>query len=211
MRRSRWHHASCTTSLPSLHRLYHFRFHIYIQVPVPTTPHILSISAISRYISSLVAIIIGLWLWLSGSHTVQCVPISGLGFRRGSYKCVCRKGYYFPDTNMQLKYYNGSTLEEEYEKYMLVSFRRALSFYICKIHRQLKICLSVLRRRRTILCICINSFLVQKQNIPMFAPVCARCTIGLECDEFGAQMFASLQNNCDLLQCNLLTFHACHS
>lgn len=58
---------------------------------------------------------------------LQCVPISGLGFRRGSYKCVCRKGFYFPDTNMLLKYYNGSTLEEEYEKYMLVSFVRSAS------------------------------------------------------------------------------------
>lgn len=52
---------------------------------------------------------------------VQCVPILGLGFRRGSYKCVCRKGFYFPETNLQLKYFNGSTLEEEYEKFMLVS------------------------------------------------------------------------------------------
>lgn len=75
------------------------------------------------YLSLLFLVTFHLW-WQSSSlcGTVQCVPISGLGFRRGSYKCVCRKGYYFPDTNMQLKYYNGSTLEEEYEKYMLVSF-----------------------------------------------------------------------------------------
>lgn len=51
----------------------------------------------------------------------QCEPISGLGFRRGSYKCVCRKGFYFPDITLPQKYFNGSTLEEEYEKLMLVS------------------------------------------------------------------------------------------
>ncbi|XP_031630067.1 uncharacterized protein LOC116345119 [Contarinia nasturtii] len=53
------------------------------------------------------------------ARTTQCEPISGLGFRRGSYKCVCRKGFYFPDTNLSQKYFNGSTLEEEYEKLML--------------------------------------------------------------------------------------------
>ncbi|KAM7345294.1 uncharacterized protein ACRADG_011659 [Cochliomyia hominivorax] len=52
-------------------------------------------------------------------RTTMCEPIQGLGFRRGSYKCVCRKGYYFPDTTSQHKYFNGSLLEEEYEKLML--------------------------------------------------------------------------------------------
>jgi len=52
----------------------------------------------------------------------QCKPIPGLGFRRGSYKCICRRGFYFPDTNIPQKYFNGSTLEEEYEKLMLVGF-----------------------------------------------------------------------------------------
>lgn len=52
---------------------------------------------------------------------LQCEALSGLGFRRGSYKCVCRKGFYFPDTILPQKYFNGSTLEEEYEKLMLVS------------------------------------------------------------------------------------------
>lgn len=45
----------------------------------------------------------------------------GLGFRRGSYKCLCRKGFYFPDIVSQHKFFNGSLLEEEYEKLMLVS------------------------------------------------------------------------------------------
>ncbi|XP_055685892.1 uncharacterized protein LOC129791656 isoform X2 [Lutzomyia longipalpis] len=52
-------------------------------------------------------------------RTTECEAISGLGFRRGSYKCVCRRGFYFPDTTSSQKYFNGSTLEEEYEKLML--------------------------------------------------------------------------------------------
>ncbi|KAG4067605.1 hypothetical protein HA402_005377 [Bradysia odoriphaga] len=52
-------------------------------------------------------------------RTTECEAITGLGFRRGSYKCTCRKGFYFPDTNIPQKYFNGSTLEEEYEKLML--------------------------------------------------------------------------------------------
>nr|XP_053640709.1 probable G-protein coupled receptor CG31760 [Cherax quadricarinatus] len=48
--------------------------------------------------------------------TTKCVTIPGLGFRRGSYKCECRMGFYFPDTNSLNKYYNGSIIEEEYEK-----------------------------------------------------------------------------------------------
>ncbi|EAT33435.1 AAEL014290-PA, partial [Aedes aegypti] len=51
-------------------------------------------------------------------RTTECVPIPGLGFRRGSYRCVCRKGYYFPDTSIEQKWFNGTTLEEEYEKLM---------------------------------------------------------------------------------------------
>ncbi|XP_049542804.1 uncharacterized protein LOC125955704 [Anopheles darlingi] len=52
-------------------------------------------------------------------RTTECIPIPGLGFRRGSYRCICRKGYYFPDTAIEQKYFNGSTLEEEYEKLMM--------------------------------------------------------------------------------------------
>lgn len=51
----------------------------------------------------------------------QCLPISGLGFRRGSYKCVCKIGYYFSDTSSHNKYFNGTTLEEEYAKILEVS------------------------------------------------------------------------------------------
>ena len=46
----------------------------------------------------------------------QCEHIPGLGFRRGSYKCVCREGYYFPDLSADDKFYRGSVVEHEYEK-----------------------------------------------------------------------------------------------
>ncbi|XP_017962312.1 uncharacterized protein LOC108655110 [Drosophila navojoa] len=52
-------------------------------------------------------------------RTTMCEAIMGLGFRRGSYKCLCRKGFYFPDVASQHKFFNGSLLEEEYEKLML--------------------------------------------------------------------------------------------
>lgn len=46
----------------------------------------------------------------------QCEPISGLGFRRGSYKCVCKTGWYFPNTTIDNRFFNGTDLEEEYSK-----------------------------------------------------------------------------------------------
>lgn len=59
---------------------------------------------------------------------LQCTAVKGLGFRRGSYRCFCKKGFYFPDISTDQKYFNGSTLEEEYEKYMLVSLVHGCSF-----------------------------------------------------------------------------------
>ncbi|XP_045488585.1 probable G-protein coupled receptor CG31760 [Pieris rapae] len=50
--------------------------------------------------------------------TTECVPVPGLGFRRGSYRCVCRRGFYFPNTTAENRYYNGSVIEEEYEKHL---------------------------------------------------------------------------------------------
>ena len=50
------------------------------------------------------------------------MPIPGLGFRRGSYKCVCRRGFFFPDVRATHRYYNGTVLEEEYEKLMMVRY-----------------------------------------------------------------------------------------
>ncbi|EEB16097.1 predicted protein [Pediculus humanus corporis] len=60
----------------------------------------------------------------AGSHkckkkTTRCEPISGLGFRRGSYKCLCKRGFYHPDTKSEHKYYNGTVVEDEYEKFVM--------------------------------------------------------------------------------------------
>ncbi|KAK8379315.1 hypothetical protein O3P69_019301 [Scylla paramamosain] len=54
--------------------------------------------------------------------TTKCVTIPGLGFRRGSYRCDCRVGFYFPDTSSPRKYFNGSVIEEEYEKKIMGEF-----------------------------------------------------------------------------------------
>lgn len=52
----------------------------------------------------------------------QCESIAGMGFRRGSYRCVCQRGFYFPNATVAgQKYFNGSTLEEEHEKLMKAS------------------------------------------------------------------------------------------
>ncbi|XP_013396833.1 probable G-protein coupled receptor 158 [Lingula anatina] len=48
--------------------------------------------------------------------TSECEPMPGLGFRRGSYLCKCRKGFYFPVENAEYKYFNGTDVEDEYEK-----------------------------------------------------------------------------------------------
>ena len=47
---------------------------------------------------------------------LQCEPIANQGFKRGSYRCICRRGYYFPYPNSDTKYFNGSEIEEEYDK-----------------------------------------------------------------------------------------------
>ncbi|XP_037067933.1 probable G-protein coupled receptor CG31760 [Pollicipes pollicipes] len=48
-------------------------------------------------------------------RTTKCVSVPGLGFRRGSYKCACLDGFYFPEPG-PLRFYNGSVIEDEYEK-----------------------------------------------------------------------------------------------
>ncbi|XP_025162936.1 probable G-protein coupled receptor 158 isoform X2 [Harpegnathos saltator] len=52
-------------------------------------------------------------------RTTECIAISGLGFRRGSYRCVCKRGFFYPDTKSDKRYYNGTVIEEEYEKLMM--------------------------------------------------------------------------------------------
>ncbi|KAJ8041712.1 hypothetical protein HOLleu_12603 [Holothuria leucospilota] len=46
----------------------------------------------------------------------KCVHIQGRGFSRGSYKCVCREGFFFPDLSVppELRYYNGTDIEHHY-------------------------------------------------------------------------------------------------
>ncbi|XP_064117998.1 LOW QUALITY PROTEIN: uncharacterized protein LOC135223490 [Macrobrachium nipponense] len=56
------------------------------------------------------------------NRTTRCITIPGLGFRRGSYKCECRDGFYFPDISADKKYFNGSLIEEEYEKKLMGEF-----------------------------------------------------------------------------------------
>lgn len=46
----------------------------------------------------------------------QCVPVPFQGFQRGTYRCTCKRGYYFPDTSASRKYFHGKVLEEEYDK-----------------------------------------------------------------------------------------------
>ncbi|ESO87904.1 hypothetical protein LOTGIDRAFT_127179, partial [Lottia gigantea] len=47
-------------------------------------------------------------------ETTKCIVISGLGFRRGSYKCVCKPGYYFPDSSSSQKFFKGTEIEAQY-------------------------------------------------------------------------------------------------
>lgn len=47
-------------------------------------------------------------------ETTQCVHIPGGGLRAGSYKCVCQKGFYFPDKNSTTKSFPGSELEQAF-------------------------------------------------------------------------------------------------
>lgn len=49
-----------------------------------------------------------------------CVPIPGrhiMKFQRGSYKCECRQGYEYPFNDLAW-YFDGQTMEEEYDKMM---------------------------------------------------------------------------------------------
>ncbi|KAI8487762.1 hypothetical protein Bbelb_345000 [Branchiostoma belcheri] len=48
------------------------------------------------------------------NRSTECVPIPGQGFRRGSYYCQCRKGYYFPEPTVNQTFFDGTVVEEEY-------------------------------------------------------------------------------------------------
>ncbi|KAL5008797.1 hypothetical protein ScPMuIL_014378 [Solemya velum] len=60
-----------------------------------------------------------------GTHhclpSTKCVTLQGEGFHRGTYKCVCDKGFYFPVTDSSHHHYLGYEIEDVYnadrEKY----------------------------------------------------------------------------------------------
>ena len=50
------------------------------------------------------------------SFIFQCEPIANQGFKRGSYRCTCKRSFYYPDSGSDSKAFNGSVIEEEYDK-----------------------------------------------------------------------------------------------
>ena len=44
-------------------------------------------------------------------YVLQCVPLSGRGFTRGSYVCACQRGFYFPERGVDNNSFNGSDVE----------------------------------------------------------------------------------------------------
>ena len=44
------------------------------------------------------------------------MALYGHGFTTGSYICVCKLGFYFPNTYSELKSFNGKVLEEYFSK-----------------------------------------------------------------------------------------------
>lgn len=65
-------------------------------------------------------------------YVLQCEVIRGQGFRRGSYKCVCKQGYYFPDLEVPIeqRYFNGTYAEEQYALYTQVG--EMVTEYACQ-------------------------------------------------------------------------------
>jgi len=50
------------------------------------------------------------------SFLTQCQTIANQGFKRGSYICTCRRGYYFPERRAPLKAFNGTLIELEHDR-----------------------------------------------------------------------------------------------
>ncbi|XP_038068972.1 probable G-protein coupled receptor CG31760 [Patiria miniata] len=66
------------------------------------------------------------------NDTQVCQFIPDQGFRRGSYHCVCRKGFYFPSpADPGENYYNGSSIEAEYDRLLAGNTTRYYEM-ICK-------------------------------------------------------------------------------
>ena len=47
---------------------------------------------------------------------IQCEAVPNQGFKRGSYVCKCKRGYYFPDALATEKAFNGSLIESEHDR-----------------------------------------------------------------------------------------------
>ncbi|CAC5366032.1 GPR158 [Mytilus coruscus] len=66
-----------------------------------------------------------------GTHrcpeTTECSFLQGLGFKRGAYQCVCSKGYFFPDTNAEVKAFSG----KDVENYLTLSNTTDFTQYTC--------------------------------------------------------------------------------
>ncbi|CAG2211761.1 GPR158 [Mytilus edulis] len=66
-----------------------------------------------------------------GTHrcpeTTECSFLQGLGFQRGAYQCVCSKGYYFPDSNSEVKAFSG----KDVENYLSLSNTTDFTQYTC--------------------------------------------------------------------------------
>ena len=58
-------------------------------------------------------------------YVFQCVPLPGMGFRRGGYRCVCADGYYFPNPNASADYFSGADVESAYIRALLNGSRDA--------------------------------------------------------------------------------------
>ena len=47
---------------------------------------------------------------------IQCETVLNQGFKRGSYICTCKRGFYFPDALAPEKVFNGSVIEREHDR-----------------------------------------------------------------------------------------------
>ena len=47
---------------------------------------------------------------------IQCETVLNQGFKRGSYICTCKRGFYFPDALAPEKAFNGSVIEREHDR-----------------------------------------------------------------------------------------------
>ena len=48
----------------------------------------------------------------------QCQAIHNQGFKRGSYICTCKRGFYFPDSQASVKAFNGTLIELQHDRYL---------------------------------------------------------------------------------------------